>query len=258
MKWTFILHGNKDYEIESSWETLPSKNSTSIWAIGSPPEDESSAWLIGLHFAIIDGYAVLVEQRTFPKEKDTASLAEWSGDTNSIPDGGLEASVVKNLALRRMENQVRAALKDYEEDTWGGGPYTFQTDGEPPEAYSEWSALTGRVGIDTTDTSQRRKSGRKPLSDELLAFVAYYYKEAGLNGFKVHRYVAKMMRTDDKPRPPADQWIKKARERGLLEPAPKQGRPGGEMTDKATDVLKQIGYLDSNGNRIVREKGNSE
>jgi hypothetical protein len=258
MTWTFTLHGNKDTETQSSWETLPDKNSTSIWAIGPPPGHDTSAWLIGLHFANIDGHLILVEQRTFPNERGTPMLAEWTGDTDKIPDGGLGASVVKNLALLRMENQVRAAFADYTVETWGGGPYTAYPDGEPPEAFLNWSALTATVGIDTTDTTGHRTSGRKPLPDELLARVAYHYTEGLRNGRKVQLYVSGMVSTPDNPNPSSDQWIKKARERGFLTPAPKQGQAGGKMTDKAMDVLKQIGFLDNDGKRITQEKGDDE
>jgi hypothetical protein len=257
MKWKFNLYGNKDNETRSSWETWPHKDSTSIWAVGPPSGDEDSAWLIGLHFAIIDGYLILVEQRTFPNEQGSLTLFEWSGEPDTIPDGGLEASVVKNLALLRMENQVRVAFTDFKAETWGGEPYTVQPDGEPPEAFSNWSSLTASVGVDTSDTSQRRKSGRKPLSDELLARVAYHYIDARRTGVKIHRHIERTMKKDN-PHPDAGGWIKKARERGFLEPAPKQGRPGGRMTDEAMDVLKQIGFLDSDGKRIIEEKGDSE
>ena len=97
------------------------------------------------------------------------------------------------------------------------------------------------MGVNPDDTTKRRGPGRKPLTDELLAKVAYYYDEAHRLGLRAHRHIEQRMREGEE-RLPVAQWIKKARERGFLTSTPKPGQRGGTITPKAISVLQGIGF----------------
>jgi hypothetical protein len=248
MTWTFTIPNNNqdDPAAGTSWDT---ESPESTWVVGAPPGSDSTDWIVGLRFVVREHYAVLAEVRFFPNEDTPHKQArgEWSGNPEAVPALGLPATVVKDIALGTMETQARAALADRNYPVWEEDHSPTHDNAEPPEDYWEWS--------DRTNTTQRRKRGRPPLPDDLLAKVAYYYEEALRNGYKTHRHIESKMRTGNE-RPPAAQWIKKARERGFLTPTPKSGQRGGSITQKALDVLERIGFLDHQNTTDPEQEGN--
>jgi hypothetical protein len=210
-----------------------------------------------LRFVILDGHPILAETRIFPDEGPShdQTRGRWSGEAEAVPEHGLPASVVKNLALGGMEDQVRAALAHHKDPAWGE---TFPADADgPPDSYLEWSEITETMGVNADDTTKRRGPGRRPLPDELLAKVAYYYDEALRLNLKAHRHIEEHMRTGDESLPVA-QWIKKARERGFLTSTPKPGQRGGTITSNAKAVLRDIGFIDSDSATEPEQEGTKE
>jgi len=229
-----------------------------MWAIGSPPGAETNQWVIGLRFVIVDGHPILAETRIFPDEGPSLdqTRGRWSGEAEAVPELGLPAAVVKNLALGGMEDQVRAALANHKDPAWGESDFPADADG-PPDTWLEWSEITETMGVDPDDTTKRRGPGRHPLPDEHLAKVAYYYDKALRNGDKVHLYIEEKMRTGDESLPVA-QWIRKARERGFLTSTPKPGQRGGTITPNAIAVLRGIGFFESDSATEPEQEGTKE
>jgi hypothetical protein len=257
MQWAFEIHPDEQDDDGNSWS--PPGIPKGIWAVGTPPSPNTSDWTIALRFLVRDDYPILSEVRFFPAEDSSRDRAhgEWSRDLDGVPALGLPASVVKNVALFDLETQVRAALSNWKEPAWGVGSTGPDDDGEPPESYQEWADLTNRAGIDTDDTTQRRKRGRPPLEDDLLARVAYHYVQALRIGEGVHLYIWDQMNEGGESLPIA-QWIKKARERGFLTATPKPGQRGGDITQKTFDVLKRIGYPEDQSTEEDTQEGADE
>jgi hypothetical protein len=241
MQWEFELHTDEPDDADNSWS--PPGEAEAIWAVGTPPGLDTEEWTIALRFVVQDDHPILAEVRFFPTEDSPSdqTQGEWSSDPNAVPTLGLPAAVVKNVALFDLETQVRASLANWKHPTWGVGETRPDDFGEPPESYQEWSDLTDRTGIDTDDTTHRRKRGRPPLTDEHLAIVAYHYVQALRTGEGVHNYIWSQMNEGGETLP-IGQWIKKARERGFLTATPKPGQRGGDMTQKTFDVLDRIGF----------------
>jgi hypothetical protein len=213
-----------------------------FWA--TAPEDE---WVVGLRFGVRDGHPILGELRIFPDEGPSyeRSQGRWSGDPASIPEAGLPATLVHGLGLWGLENEVRAALKDYKDPAWPGDRVWDDPSDphwQPAEHWLSHDALVSRLKIGPTQTGPTRRPGRPPLSDETLALVAYHYVEALKAGRPVHSYVEKQMREGDEHKPVA-QWIHKARERGFLEPPLKPRQKGGRLLPKARALLGEMGVL---------------
>ncbi len=257
MQWEFEIHTDEPDDTSNSWS--PPGEPEAIWAIGTPPGSNTTEWTIALRFVVQDDHPILSEARFFPTEDSPRDRAcgEWSGDPDAVPVLGLPAAVVKNVALFDLETQVRASLANWKHPAWGGGETKPHDDGEPPESYQEWSDLTDRAGIDTDDTAQRRKRGRPPLEDDLLAEVAYHYVQALRTGEGVHGYIWSQMNKGGEALPIA-QRIKKARERGFLTATPKPGQRGGDITQKALDVLKRIGVPAERNTGETTQEGSDE
>ena len=255
MTWNFNIH--RDDPHTGSWPEPDAEPPTSMWAIGSPP-GAPNGWVIGLQFVILDGHPILAETRIFPDEgpSHNQTRGRWSGEAEAVPELGLPAAVVKNLALGGMEDQVRAALAHYKDPAWGETDFPADADG-PPDTWLEWSEITETMGVDPDDTTKRRGPGRHPLPDEHLAKVAYYYDEALRNNLKAHRHIEQKMRKGEESLPVA-QWIRKARERGFLTSTPKPGQRGGTITPNAIAVLRGIGFFDSDSATEPEQEGTKE
>jgi hypothetical protein len=264
MNWNYTIYAEPTGDATTIRDIAQMEPPTSFWAIGPPPGDESPGWVIALRFVVDDGYPVLAELRAFPDEGASHDQAhgEWSGDASIVPGLGLTASTIKNLSVKTMENQFRAALSNHQNPAWGDDQYPVLIDGEPSDNWDgepsdnwmAWSEVTKDLEVDTTDTADRNKRGRKPHPDEHLAKVAYYYTEALRNGSKVHNTIRAKMRTGKKS-PDATGLIRKARVRGFLAPAPKTGQKGGTLTPRAIAVLEASGFLDEQKRQSDKHEG---
>jgi hypothetical protein len=259
MTWDFTIDIDDADTSMTTWEAALAGSPRSFWAVGPPPGDKSGTWLVGLHFVVRDGYPILIEQRVVLNEgvSSTHAFGTWSGDEEAVPDSGLPASVVHALTIGSMQNQVRAALADRWHSVWGDGRRDTYDDGEPPDNVTEHTGFTESTGIDITNTAQPEKRGRKPLSDDRLAEVAYHYDQAMRINEPVHGYVETRMSKHGEGVPVA-QWTMKARRRGFLTPETKPGQPGGTITAKAIATLKSSGFLDSQGARNTEQEGDDE
>ncbi len=207
-----------------------------IWSVGTIDD-----WMLALRFVSRDGVPILSEMRVFPVESDTGedhTPTEWTGSPDAVPGNGLQAAFVKNLALGRIEGQVRQALSDHHHPVWQGDRNSY--DNEPPDHYMEWLDLTSRSSIDPKRTPSPQRPGRPALSDEHLAAVALLYTTALARGIPTTAYIETQMEKGGEHLPIAS-WVDKARKRGFLTPSPKPGRPGGELTKKARTLIAEHG-----------------
>lgn len=106
----------------------------------------------------------------------------------------------------------------------------------------DWYDLVTLGGIDPaqfSDNTTRSRRGRPPFSDEFLAWAALIYAQAVESGDPSPVKTVTEKLDDPEPRRVA-QVIQKARERGFLTQAPAKGIAGGELTEKAIEVLKTM------------------
>jgi hypothetical protein len=234
----FTLHLEEPVEPTKGREAFQFPTDDPMWSIHADDE-----WTVKLRFVNRDGTPVLSELRIFPTEPDTIDTnppTDWSGDPDAVPGDGLPAAFVKNLALGRVENQVRQALADHHHPAWPGDRQWHED--EPPDHYLEWLDVTSRTGIDPKRTASPQRRGRPALSDEHLAEVALHYTTALAAGIPTTSYVHAQMEHSGENLP-VSQWVDKARKRGYLTQPSKPGRPGGELTGKAKAVIAQHGLV---------------
>jgi hypothetical protein len=193
-----------------------------VWA-----EIDFGPWRVGLRLQHRNGQPVLTELRVYTAEPD-ALPGQWTANVESVPEAGLRPDLVWNLALGGLRDQAIQRLVDPDDPAWEDGW---------PESWENWYDIAQYAGIDAhADADVPGKPGRQPLSDELLAEVADHYVTALLIGKPTTKYIQEKM----DPYAPVGSWVRKARERGFLTEAPKQGQRGGRLTPKTRAVLKRM------------------
>lgn len=206
-----------------------------VWSIGTIDE-----WTIALMFISRDGVPILSELRVFPTESKSPggpTPTEWSGEVDAVPGNGIPATLVKNIALGRIENQIRQAFADHDHPEWPGSRDWYE--GEPPDHYLEWLSTMTRTSINPKRTASPHQPGRPQLSDEHLATVALHYTFALAKGIPITSHIQEQMQ-EGSEHLPITSWVDKARRREFLTRPPKPGRPGGDLTDKARAVLERL------------------
>jgi hypothetical protein len=229
--YTFTLHLEEPDRPTTGRAAFAFPTGLAVWSTGTIDD-----WTLALRFVGRDGVPILSELRVFPTEPDgvsTGTPTEWTGNPDAVPGNGLRAAFVKNLALGRIEGQVRQALADHHHPVWPGDRESY--DNEPPDHYMEWLEVTSRSGVEPKRTASPQQPGRPALSDEHLAAVALHYTDALAEGTPATAYVEEQMQEGNESLPVAS-WVDKARKRGFLTPSPKPGRPGGKLTEKAKAV----------------------
>jgi hypothetical protein len=204
-----------------------------IWAIVTV-----DGWRVALKFMNRDGVPICAEHRTIPDETTPENRYkpwESSGNVDAIPGNGLPATLIHDLALGRIENQIRQALANYDHPIWPG--HRDAREGDIPDHYLEWLEITSRSGTDRDRTASPQRPGRPALSDEHLAEVALHYTIALANRLATTRYVEEQMKEGNEHLP-VTQWVLKARQRGFLTPPPKKGQKGGTLTDQARATIQ--------------------
>lgn len=258
MGWNFTLHIDDINSDTSSWPDANSASQPAIWAIGPLPSDDSGTWLVGLRFVNRDGNPALVGIQIHPDHGVASFLRGLRPSATEIyPDVEVTATALRAVTLGSMQSQVRSALANYRDPAWGDNHLDAYDDGEPPWNWSEHDELTTATGVDTSDTAQRTKAGRRPHPDEFLAEIAYHYDRALRDDLPTGSSIQAEM-SQGGERVPVEQWVSKARHRGFLTATTGRGQRGGEITVKARDTLKRSGFLDSEGERVTEREGTAE
>lgn len=234
--YSFTLHLEEPDRPTTGRAAFTYPTGLAVWSTGTIDE-----WTLALRFVSRDGVPILSELRILPTESDgisTNTPPAWTGTPDAVPGNGLPAAFVKNLALGRIEGQVRQALADHSDPMWPGDRNSY--DNEPPDHYMEWLEVTSRSSVDPKRTPSPQRPGRPALTDEHLAAVALHYTTALAAGAPTTAHVMTQMQEGDEHLPIAS-WVDKARKRGFLTPSPKPGRPGGELTKKARTLIAEHG-----------------
>jgi hypothetical protein len=198
---------------------------------------DDGPWSVALRFRTRNNRPVLAEVRVYPTEAGH-SPGFWSNSVTAVPDGGLPAKLLKDLALGRLRNQALALMADPHDVTWG------------EDAYDYYEAVIA-AGVSVDQGEEAPRPGRRPLSPEKLALTSYYYVESLRLGIgSIHREISKRLPKHSHQIPdwegtPSEttirSWIYKARERGFLREAPEPGGKGGSLTRRALAVLFRLG-----------------
>lgn len=203
---------------------------SSVWA-----EFDIESWRVNLRLQGRNGHPVLSEVRIFPAETD-APPGRWSGDVTSVDAGGLRPDLVKNVAIGALRNQAIQRLTDPDDPSWINGW---------PNPHENWYDTAFYSGIEANaDADVPTRPGRQAISDEELALTARYYTEAQGTAAKSALEYTRIQMEDRHgvflSKGTVGGRIHKARRRGFLTPAEKQGKGGGTLTPRARDVLQKI------------------
>lgn len=171
------------------------------------------------------GNPIVAEIRIFPRESDADRVAasldpeEWSGcyvgSRAVVPGSGLTARILKTVKVGEAIREAKGIMR---------GKFDANPAGGPLEGF--WPSRPG---------AGAKHGGRKPIPDEVLVSVAHTYAEAWRSPKPVQ-----VTATRHRIRPTqARDWVRLARERGILEPADST-RPGGELTAKGRRLLAEL------------------
>lgn len=186
-------------------------------------EDE---WIAAYRLVPQDGLPVVAELRIFPMEKDRSGPGEWSGTLRGIeapvPAGGLTSRIAHSVrtgivtdVLRQLKEKVREMAK-----TQALGP--------------EFIALE----FFRKPVAKPKRAIRLGRPDIFYARLAREYMKLLRAGTKdVNQQLAQQQNVS--PEKIRD-MIHQARKRGLLGPAAKQGKPGGDLTPKCRALLSSM------------------
>jgi len=176
----------------------------------------ASRWLVAFRLANQRGQPVIAEVRVFPAEPGKRTAGRWSGEyggTARVPPGGITARLLRTIRTQTFKKMLRTIMTRWEKEL-GALDLGFIPPMIPP--------LTNR--------------GRKGRSDAALARIAAVYEGAYVAGTPPVQAVAKALRLSLTQ---ARDAIHRARVRGLLSSATKQGKVGGRLTPTARALLKQ-------------------
>ena len=174
-------------------------------------------WMVAFRVADQRGQPIISEVRLFPFEKDTTRkppAGQWSGVYGAsvrVPPAGITARLLREVRTRAF----RAALR------------------EIVARHRETLAALDFPAARPVPASHR---GRKGRTDTELAHIAAAYEVAYLAARPAIAAVAKRFRLSPSK---ARDAVHRARVRGLLSPASKQGIGGGLLTPLAQKILKQ-------------------
>lgn len=177
----------------------------------------TARWLVAFRLANQRGQPVIAEVRVFPDEPGKRPAGRWSGEygaiTTRVPPGGITARLLRTIRTQTFKRMLRTIVTRWEKEL-GGLDLGFIPPAVPP--------LTNQ--------------GRKGRSDAALARIAAVYEAAYLADTPPVPAVAKASRLSLTQ---ARDAIHRARVRGLLSHASKQGKVGGRLTPIARELLKQ-------------------
>lgn len=177
-------------------------------------------WVVAYRVVDQRGQPVISELRIFPQEKAAAHKrppGQWSGMYGSavrVPPGGITARLLRSIKTQAFREVLRQILARHVE------------------------ALTAIAHplVSTASVSPGSKRGRKGRTDRELARIAAAYETAYIGGHPATRAVAKAFALSFSQ---ARDAVHRARVRGLLSPAGKQGKGGGTLTPIGRALLRQ-------------------
>lgn len=141
-----------------------------------------------------------------------------------VPIGGLPARLLRNLPTSSVITEAREVLRRHQE--------------QRPEAMRRELLNWGLI---RTAQEGAEPVGRGGHSDEFLAEIAALYVGVCRQGsLRPSQDIAKLLASEaliDRSPDTVSAYIRSARKRGLLTPAP-PGRSGGELTARARDLLR--------------------
>ena len=200
-------------------------------------------WIVAFRIVNQRGQPVIAEARIFPDEPVRYPPGRWSGEYGApatVPPGGLGARALRQIrtqAFRKDLFKIRTRKTTVAWTDWH--PKTKAE--EPHTAVVDWAATLqelarGDSNFPITSAPPSSTRGRKGRSDQTLARIAKVYEHA----FKASRpstaAVSKAFRLSLSQ---ARDAVRRARSRGLLSPASKQGKGGGLLTSLAQEILKK-------------------
>jgi hypothetical protein len=175
-------------------------------------------WRVAMRLANQRGQPVIAEVRVFPDEPGTRPPGRWSGNYGAlavIPPGGVTARVLRMIRTQAFRRDL------------------FKIRSRWPDELRQLEAIAPSVPPPPAPSSTTR--GRKGRSDRELARMASTYAGAWLAGRPPIPAVAIAHRLSLGQ---ARDAVSRARVRSLLTPASKQGKGGGQLTERARELLK--------------------
>lgn len=208
-----VVRGDERAVVQSTWLETP--------LVGG--------WMSAARLVVQGGLLVVAELRIFPLEPALASRpagmwsAELLGDAAPAPSGGLSVKTVRRVRLgdyRRYTTRILGQLQDKYRSA--------------PAREALGRAFGPVMTTQPLARPRRERPGARP--DTFYAGLARQYERATARGSR-QPVVDLAKRHGVKPSQMRD-MIREARERGLLSFFA-HGRPGGVVTDRGREVLKQ-------------------
>jgi hypothetical protein len=193
-------------------------------------------WIVAFRLTNQRGQPVIAELRVFPDEPGHYPPGRWSGEYGApakVPPGGLSARDLRQIRTQAFRADLRTITANVLKVSEAQAAALPVADLE-----KDWreglSSFFPVVPLSTTPPVATR--GRKGRSDIELARIAAAYERAYLANRPAIAAVAKAAGiTLTKAR----DSVRRARVRGLLSPASKQGKGGGLVTQLTQEMLKQ-------------------
>lgn len=177
-------------------------------------------WIVAFRLTNQRGQPVIAELRVFPDEPGHYPPGRWSGEYGApakVPPGGLSARDLRQIRTQAFRADLRT-IATHLMPEWGE---------ELPSLFP---------GVPLSTVPPRATQGRKGRSDLELAQIAAVYEAACIANRPAIAAVAKAFKLSLSK---ARDAVRRARVRGLLSSASKQGKGGGLVTPAARAILKQ-------------------
>ena len=200
------------------------------WAV-FPIDD--GAWTGAYRIASQDGQPVLAEIRIYPTDlrRPWTDRQSDDGRTGVPPRGGLTARLLRSVKLGHHAAVIRRRIAE----SAAGGTLKEQRAAESPVQDFNRDIVRS-LGFEPPAAGQGKKPGRPRRPDLFYARIAARYVEELEAGNR--RPTAAVAESSHFSAPHIRDAVHEARVRGLLTRPPSQGRPGGQLTDRARSLLR--------------------
>lgn len=200
------------------------------------PISDEEAWIAAYRLVPREGRPVVAEVRVFPAEKGRRKGGCWSvedlGHEAPVPPGGVPSALLRDVKIDQHLKEywpkiIRQIRRQYGDDAvFGSG------------------GMASRHGFTQVAEEVRRRTGRRGHDDLFYArFASGYIDQLARRSSTPTRDLAESLHYSQSY---VRDVISRARKRGLLTQSPR-GRPGGQLTEKALQVLEQAGDVKKKG-----------